>query len=358
MSPGAILSPSRRAVPCWDWAAGREGGESDGDLGAALLRLREAKGASLDQVAATTKVGLHHLEALERGDFGALPDDVFVRGFIRAYAGFLGTDSEELLTLYRRDRERREPDAPQVAADRTVREMSRLLAGSAGPVGRAGLALRIRLDRNVGRLALRIGGLAAAGACVAALVIVLGGRREVDTVEALRPKTATPLRASRRATDVPPTSSTRSAVVPSPAPALSPPLPPAPTPAAPPVAETRVKPVDARPAEEGLEVPEHGVGSGVEGGQLAGRAAAFEEGAAVWFFTRVDGGRSGQIVRHVWLHEDREVHTVDLPVGSAQWRTWSRKTLRPGSTGRWSVEARDAYGRVLASDDFECHPGR
>jgi hypothetical protein len=28
--------------------------------------------------------------------------------------------------------------------------------------------------------------------------------------------------------------------------------------------------------------------------------------------------------------------------------------MRPGSAGHWTVEVRDTYGRVLASDEFDC----
>ena len=45
---------------------------------------------------------------------------------------------------------------------------------------------------------------------------------------------------------------------------------------------------------------------------------------------------------------------VELDVGSANWRTWSTKTLIDGSAGRWAVEARDASGRVLARSEFVC----
>lgn len=89
---------------------------------------------------------------------------------------------------------------------------------------------------------------------------------------------------------------------------------------------------------------------------LQGRSDHFTLGSAAWFWTRVTSGRRGEVVRHVWIHEGRDVHSVALGIGSADWRTQSRKSLR--STGRWAVEARDARGRVLARDEFECVPQR
>ncbi len=323
-----------------------------GDLGVEIRRLRAAKDVSLEQVAAATKVGVHHLESLEKGDFDGLPSEVFVRGFLRACAGFLGAKPEALVDLYRRDRESSDPGAA-AAGEHTVQQMSRILTGaSGGGIGRGGLALRIRLDRNLGRLALKSLALAAVVAGLASLAIMMIGRRG----ESVPREGSAPLRASRRVTEAPPTSPAQVPMLPVPlAETPPPPAPPAPSSTAPASEpEAKLAPALAHARDERLEVPEHGVGSAVEDGRLAGRASAFEEGDAVWFWTRVDGGRSGQAIRHVWLHGDREVHSVDLKVGSAQWRTWSRKTLRAGSAGHWSVEARDSYGRVLASEEFDC----
>jgi len=43
-------------------------------------------------------------------------------------------------------------------------------------------------------------------------------------------------------------------------------------------------------------------------------------------------------------------------VGGSPWRTWSRKEMRAGDAGPWTVEARDASGRVLATATFACTP--
>ena len=58
-------------------------------LGGHLRALREAKGSSLEDMARSTRVGIRHLEALEEERLADLPSPVFVRGFIRAYCGFL-----------------------------------------------------------------------------------------------------------------------------------------------------------------------------------------------------------------------------------------------------------------------------
>ena len=69
-------------------------------LGTHLRALREAKGGSLEDMARSTRVGIRHLEALEDERLTDLPSPVFVRGFIRAYCGFLRENPEPALNCY------------------------------------------------------------------------------------------------------------------------------------------------------------------------------------------------------------------------------------------------------------------
>lgn len=69
-------------------------------LGGYLRALREAKGSSLEDMARSTRVGIRHLEALEEERLADLPSPVFVRGFIRAYCGFLREAPEGALGHY------------------------------------------------------------------------------------------------------------------------------------------------------------------------------------------------------------------------------------------------------------------
>ena len=73
---------------------------SPGSLGAYLRSLREAKGGSLEDMARSTRVGIRHLEALEEERLADLPSPVFVRGFIRAYCGFLRESPDTALGRY------------------------------------------------------------------------------------------------------------------------------------------------------------------------------------------------------------------------------------------------------------------
>lgn len=69
-------------------------------FGEELKRHRLLREVSLESIASATKISVRHLQELERGDLKRLPAPVFTRGFIRAYAGFLGLDPEEMVNAY------------------------------------------------------------------------------------------------------------------------------------------------------------------------------------------------------------------------------------------------------------------
>lgn len=66
-------------------------------VGRQLRQARQERDISLEQVAHGTHIRLHYLQALEAGDLDRLPSRVQARGFLRAYASYLGLDPEPLL---------------------------------------------------------------------------------------------------------------------------------------------------------------------------------------------------------------------------------------------------------------------
>jgi cytoskeleton protein RodZ len=58
------------------------------------------RGVSLDEIAAATKIGTRLLRALEDEQFDLLPGGIFNKGFIRAYAKYLGIDEEAVVADY------------------------------------------------------------------------------------------------------------------------------------------------------------------------------------------------------------------------------------------------------------------
>ncbi|MBI4827325.1 MAG: helix-turn-helix domain-containing protein [Nitrospinae bacterium] len=68
--------------------------------GAELRSVREARGASLDEIAELTKVKKSYLEAIEADDVARFPAPVFFKGFLKAYAKALGLNPAEIAERY------------------------------------------------------------------------------------------------------------------------------------------------------------------------------------------------------------------------------------------------------------------
>ncbi len=70
------------------------------ELGRLLAETRTANDLSLADVEAATRVRQKYLEALEQGNYRALPPGSIARGFLRIYARYLGLDDAGMLQLY------------------------------------------------------------------------------------------------------------------------------------------------------------------------------------------------------------------------------------------------------------------
>jgi cytoskeleton protein RodZ len=70
------------------------------ELGSSLRETRIRRGAELAQVAAETRIRMRYLRALEEERFELLPGSVYAKGFLRAYADYLGLDSQVFLDEY------------------------------------------------------------------------------------------------------------------------------------------------------------------------------------------------------------------------------------------------------------------
>jgi len=71
-----------------------------GGLGAHLRRHRERSGIGLVEVSRLTRIPASSLEAIERERFDELPGEVFVRGFLKAYAQAVRLDPADILARY------------------------------------------------------------------------------------------------------------------------------------------------------------------------------------------------------------------------------------------------------------------
>ena len=61
---------------------------------------RTDRGISLESIAASTKLGLRTLQAIEAGDFKSLPGGIYNTNYIRQYAKAIEFDEASLLAFY------------------------------------------------------------------------------------------------------------------------------------------------------------------------------------------------------------------------------------------------------------------
>ena len=66
-------------------------------LGEQLRGARRAKGKSLEDISNDTNISKGYLEALEKDDYDKLPGDVYVVGFLGAYARSVGLDPDAVV---------------------------------------------------------------------------------------------------------------------------------------------------------------------------------------------------------------------------------------------------------------------
>lgn len=81
--------------------------------GERLRDARNSRGLSLAEIAARTRVPQRHLEALEAGDYAALPSPTYAMGFSKAYARAVGADEVGIAQEVRRDLDRLGPRQPE-----------------------------------------------------------------------------------------------------------------------------------------------------------------------------------------------------------------------------------------------------
>lgn len=106
-------------------------GMEEETAGSVLKAHRLQAGLSLEDIAGRTCIRRMYLEAIEENNDREIGDPVYVKGFIRSYAGALGLDGAALVRQYNRSRGRR--------------------SGPSGKPAEAGAESRFRDRRRIGR---------------------------------------------------------------------------------------------------------------------------------------------------------------------------------------------------------------
>lgn len=131
-------------------------------FGEELKRERELRQISLREISEATKINLRYLDALERNDFRHLPGGVFNKGFVRAYAQYIGVDPEAMVNAYLLEERDQRENRVEGRSPEVFRSPSGAVRGRPGhEIGGHG-----RAERRGPRIAAWVGG-------AAGLVIVL-----------------------------------------------------------------------------------------------------------------------------------------------------------------------------------------
>lgn len=74
--------------------------ESGESFGAWLRQQREMREIHLSEIAERTKISQRYLQAMEEDNFELLPGPIFVKGFLREYAKYVGLNPDEVVNFY------------------------------------------------------------------------------------------------------------------------------------------------------------------------------------------------------------------------------------------------------------------
>jgi cytoskeleton protein RodZ len=92
-----------------------QGEKQASGFGERLRREREMRSISLDDISAATKIGKRLLRALEEEQFDLLPGGIFNKGYVRAYAKYIGIDDDQAVAEYLTAAGETAPDAHEIA---------------------------------------------------------------------------------------------------------------------------------------------------------------------------------------------------------------------------------------------------
>lgn len=83
-------------------------------IGHMLERERCRLGVSLEEAERATRIRKDYLERLESDDHSAMPEPIYVRGFVKVYANYLGLDGDKYAAQVRfwQERQRRSRRGP------------------------------------------------------------------------------------------------------------------------------------------------------------------------------------------------------------------------------------------------------
>jgi len=82
-------------------------------IGELLQERRQAMGASLADVEGATLIRSAYLEAIEKGDYGAIPGEIYLKLYVKSYASFLGMDPQQAASMLEKEMAEAQSEEPK-----------------------------------------------------------------------------------------------------------------------------------------------------------------------------------------------------------------------------------------------------
>jgi transcriptional regulator with XRE-family HTH domain len=282
-------------------------------IGRYLRGERELRKVSLEEVSKFTRIKEQYLSAIEEDRYDLLPSAIYVKGYLTAYARYLGLDPNDTVLRYQRclkeltiteeiRLEQQKPEPPRQVSFSAKRAMPYLVLAILSTM----IVLTVFFVRQIPQASFR-----------PAL-----NQREPTPVAMSSPPQI--LEWGRSQTEV-----------------------------------SEQKEVNVReaalPDRPIFEVIEAGIGTSVdrEGGRLTLNGISREftcNNRKIYFLTKIKTPEGGRIT-HVWVWRGKEYHRYEIEVKSPEGSVYSYVTLRSHQRGDWKVEVR-AGDDVLASETF------
>ena len=282
-------------------------------IGRYLRGERELRKFSLEEVSKFTRIKEQYLNAIEEDRYDLLPSAIYVKGYLAAYARYLGLDPNDTVLRYQRylkqltiteekRLEQQKPEPPRQVSFFTKRAMPYLVLAILSTM----MVLTVFFVRQILQVSFRPALNQREPAPVAMSStpqIQEWGRSQTEVSEQKKGK----------------------------------------------VGET------ALPNRPIFKVIEAGIGTLVdrEGGHLILKGISREfscNNKKIYFLTKIKTPEGGRIT-HVWVWRGKEYHRYETEVKSPEWSVYSYVTLRSHQRGDWKVEVR-AGDEVLASETF------
>jgi transcriptional regulator with XRE-family HTH domain len=97
------------------------------ELGYHLRSTREKLGISIEELSEATRIEIEYLDAIERGEFEALPGPVYIRSYLRTYSIYVKLDPRKVIKIYQESKQATEEPLSRTA--RIQREQQQTLTG-------------------------------------------------------------------------------------------------------------------------------------------------------------------------------------------------------------------------------------